>query len=156
MNIAVNIENIDRRNIYFYDQVENKVMADSIFVQSGFSNELFTLSGIYINTKFVVTRSDRYFKKHKYMLDIVANNTLIDSLIKIEKMILDNLDRPELTKIYKLKEQLTSLTLIVFEGSVASINSHHLGSHSFILKISGIWITENSCGITFKFFHVND
>ena len=90
------------------------------------------------------------------MLDIVANNTLIDSLIKIEKMILDNLDRPELTKIYKLKEQLIGATLVVFEGGVACTNSHQLGNHSFILKISGVWITENSCGITFKFFHVND
>lgn len=156
MNIAINVLNIDRRNIYFYEPVENKVMVDSEFVQCGYSNELFTLSGIYINTNFVVTRVDRYFKKHKYMLDINANNTIIDSLIKIEKMILENLDRPELTKIYKLKEQLIGSTLLVFEGNVAATNSNQLGDHSFILKISGVWITENSCGITFKFFHVND
>lgn len=156
MNVVINIEDINKRNIYFYDQVDNKVMSDSSFVQTGYSNTLFTLSGIYISTKFNVTRVDRYFKKHKYTLDNISNNCVIDNLIKIEKMILENIDRPDLVKVYKLKEQLASSTLLVFEGCVASTNSHQLGNHLFVLKISGVWITENSCGITFKFFHIND
>lgn len=156
MNVAINIDSIDKRNIIFYDPVENKVMVDSVFVQSGYSNELFTISGIYINTNFIVSRVDKYFKKHKYTIDISSNNTMIDNLIKIEKMILEILDRPELTKIYKLKEQMIGSSLTVFEGNSAPSNSNHLGEREFILKISGVWITENSCGITFKFFHIND
>jgi hypothetical protein len=71
-------------------------------------------------------------------------------------MILTNLDRPHLTKMYKLKEQLDSLSVLVFDGSDSLSHKHMAGKQTLMLKISGAWITENSCGITFKFFNIND
>ena len=156
MNVAVGSEMITKKNIFFYDEVENKVMPDSVFVQTGFSNKLFSLSGIYITTKFVVAHTDKYFKKYKYILNSAENVGQIDDLIKIEKMILSNLNRPHITKIYKLKEQLSSLSVLVFECSDALTINHLSGNRILMLKISGVWITENSCGITFKFFHINN
>ena len=156
MNVVVECDMINKKNIYFYDEVENKIMPDSLFIQTGFSNELFSLSGIYITTEFVVTNTDRYFKKYKYMLHPIGNAAQFDSLIKIEKMILTSIDRPQLTKIYRLKEQLSSLSIILFDGCDTLYNKHVTDRRSLMLKISGIWITDSNCGITFKFFHIND
>jgi len=155
MNVSVGSEMITNKNIFFYDEVENKVMPNSVFVQTGFSNELFSLSGIYITTNFAVARIDRYFKKYKYMLTPNENNCQIDTLIKIEKMILSNLDRPHLTKIYSLKQQLSSLSVLVFDSGNVHTIKHMTNECTMMLKISGVWINENSCGITFKFFHIN-
>ena len=156
MNVVVGCEMITKKNIYFYDEVENKVIPDSLFIQTGFSNDLFSLSGIYITTDFVVARTDRYFKKCKYILEPNENALQIESLIKIEQMILTNLDRPHLTKIYRLKEQLASLSVLVFDGCDDVLPHKHItAKRTLMLKISGVWITENSCGITFKFFHIN-
>ena len=156
MSIAINIDSIDSKNIYFYDEVENKVMENGIFIQTGYSNHLFSLSGIYINTIFNVNRVDKYFKKHKYALNADSNINMVMSLINLEKTILNSLDRHELSKTFKLKEQLTSSSILVFDNVVTAKNVCQLGFRSFVLKISGVWINDSSCGITFKFFHTND
>jgi hypothetical protein len=155
MNVTVNSEMITNENIFFYDEVENKVMHNSLFIQTGFSNELFSLSGIYIATNFDIAHIDRYFKKYKYILTPDENTCQIDNLIKIEKMILSNLDRPHLTKIYRLQQQLDTQSVLVFDCGDVSTIKHMTGRRSLMLKISGVWINENSCGITFKFFHIN-
>ena len=156
MNVAVGCELITENNIFFYDEVENKVIPDSLFIQTGFSNELFSLSGIYITAEIFVIHIDRYFKRCKYILAPNENAQQIANLIKIEKMMLANLDRPHLTKIYRLKDQLSSLSVLVFDGHEKMTNKDTPGKITLILKISGIWITDNNCGITFKFFHIND
>ena len=156
MNLVVNADSIHKRHIFFYEQVENKVMINSVFIQTGYSNELFSLSGVYINTEFYVNRTDKYFKKIRYMFESNENNEMINSLIKIERMILDNIDRPDLTKMYKLKEQLNSSSILVFENNESVKQVNNTGIRNFILKISGVWVSETSCGITFKFFQVND
>ena len=156
MNLVVNADSIHKRHIFFYEQVENKVMINSVFIQTGYSNELFSLSGVYINTEFYVNRTDKYFKKIRYMFETNENNEMINSLIKIERMILDNIDRPDLAKMYKLKEQLNSSSILVFENNESVKQVNITGFRNFILKISGVWVSETSCGITFKFFQVND
>ena len=156
MNLVVNADSIHKRHIFFYEQVENKVMINSVFIQTGYSNELFSLSGVYINTEFYVNRTDKYFKKIRYMFESNENNEMINRLIKIERMILDNIDRPDLTKMYKLKEQLNSSSILVFENNESVKQVTITGFRNFILKISGVWVSETSCGITFKFFQVND
>jgi len=156
MNLVINADSIHKRHIFFYEQVENKVMINSVFIQTGYSNELFSLSGVYINTEFYVNRTDKYFKKIRYMFETNENNEMINSLIKIERMILDNIDRPDLAKMYKLKEQLNSSSILVFENNESVKQVNNTGIRNFILKISGVWVSETSCGITFKFFQVND
>ena len=90
------------------------------------------------------------------MFETNENNEMINSLIKIERMILDNIDRPDLAKMYKLKEQLNSSSILVFENNETVKQVNTTGIRNFILKISGVWVSETSCGITFKFFQVND
>jgi len=156
MNVVIGGEMITKKNIFFYDEVDNKVVPDSLFVQTGFSNGLFSMSGIYINTFFTVMRSDKYFKKYKYILDPKINTTQIETLIKIEELILNSIDRPNLSKIYRLKDQLASLSILVFDCVDVLNNNHKSYDINLMLKISGVWITENDCGITFKFFHINN
>ena len=152
MNVCVEVGNINKRNVYLYDYTANKVIDNSTFVRTGYSNSLFTLNSIYLYTNFVIACVNKYFRKHRYIIEHSSNSVMIDKLIDIENMILNTIDRPELLKTYKLKEQLLSSNIIVFDGSELQCVVPQLKIQGFILKISGIWITDNSCGITFKFF----
>lgn len=154
MNVCVNVNDINTRNIYLYEHTKNKVLDNSIFIRTGYSNVLFTLNGIYLYTTFKIIGVNKYFRKHKYILDYCCNIELINKLTDIEIMILNTINRPELNKILNLKEQLVNSNIIVFDDSLEDNDDSQFKNKELILKISGIWITNNNCGITFKFFPI--
>ena len=62
------------------------------------------------------------------------------------------LNLKNLTPVYKLRDQLLSLHIRVFENDEYNTSTQEPGYYDFTLKISGIWQTGDSCGLTFKFF----
>ena len=152
MNVVLDIRDVHKRNLFYCDPVNNTVMDDSVFVRTGFTNELFTLNGVYLNCPLKVSKIDKYFHKYKYMFDYNSNMDLIDSLIKLEREIIGNFNIHGLVPIYKLRDQLLSLHIRVFENDESIFMPLESGEYSFTLKISGIWQTSESCGLTFKFF----
>lgn len=152
MNVVLDIENVDKGNLYYCEPVTNTVMDDSIFVRTGYTNELMTLNGIYINCPFSISKVDKYYYKYKYIFEYNQNMGLIDRLINIERMVIGCYNVHNLTPVYKLRDQLLSYHIRVFEtdGYIAPILEP--GDYNFTLKISGIWQTGDSCGLTFKFF----
>ena len=152
MNVVLSIRDLDKRNLYYCDPVNNTVMDDSVFIRTGYTNNLFTLNGIYLNCPLSVTKVDKYFHKYKYMFDYNSNMDLIDSLVKLERMIINNYNSNGLVPVYKLRDQLLSLHIRVFENDESVFVPLDSGNYAFTLKISGIWQTKDSCGLTFKFF----
>ena len=70
-------------------------------------------------------------------------------------MILNNLYINTIRKTCKLKEQLLHNSIRVFENIDSTPKSLVPGKYNFTLKISGIWVTQRECGLTFKFFSQN-
>lgn len=77
---------------------------------------------------------------------------LIDKLINIERIVIGCYNAKNLTPVYKLRDQLLSLHIRVFENDEYSTPTQESGYYDFTLKISGIWQTTDTCGLTFKFF----
>lgn len=152
MNVVLDVSDIQKRNLFYCDAVNNTVMDDSVFIRTGYTNELFTLNGIYINCPLQVNRVDKYFNKFKYMFDYNQNMDLIDALVNLERTIIGNYNSNRLVPVYKLRDQLLSLHIRVFENDDVGSAPLEPGDHSFTLKISGIWQSGDSCGLTFKFF----
>lgn len=152
MNVVLDIADVDRRNLYYCEPVTNTVMDVSVFFRTGYTDELITLNGLYINCPFGITKVDKYYHNHKYMFDYNPNMDLIDGLIKIERMIIGCHNVHNLIPVYKLRDQLLSLHIRVFENEEYITPTLEPGDYNFTLKISGIWQTGDSCGLTFKFF----
>lgn len=152
MNVVLDIANVQKRNIYYCEPVANTVMDDSIFVRTGYTNELMTLNGVYINCPFNIIKVDKYYHKYKYIFEYNQNIDLIDRLINIERMLIGSYNAKNLTPVYKLRDQLLSLHIRVFENDEYNTSTLDPGYHNFTLKISGIWQTGDTCGLTFKFF----
>jgi hypothetical protein len=72
----------------------------------------------------------------------------LDSLKKIEENILNKIDVKNKTPQYKIFEQLQS-------GNIKIFNDVHVKTNCvFTLKISGIWETQTSYGLTYKFIKI--
>ncbi len=152
MNIVIQPKSLKPGNIYFHDAVNNTVMEDSSFIRIGYSNIDCILNGLYIDISLAINRIDKYFHKYKYMFDYTANMECIDLLVNIEKMILDNININHVRPVYKLHDQFLHNSIRVFENIDSPPRSLLPGNYNFTLKISGIWVTDSECGLTFKFF----
>ena len=152
MNLVLDIGDVHRRNLFYCDPVNNTVMDDSVFVRTGYTNELFSLNGLYLNCPLRVNKVEKYFHKYKYMFEYNSNMELIDSLVKLEREIIANCNSNGLEPVYKLRDQLLSLHIRVFENDESVLIPLDSGVYTFTLKISGLWQTSQSCCLTFKFF----
>jgi hypothetical protein len=75
---------------------------------------------------------------------------MIERIKKIEENILKKIDIKHKIPQLKIYEQLQS-------GNIKIFNEVNIKSECiFILKISGIWETQNSYGITYKFIKNNE
>lgn len=130
MNIVLEKEQYNHNNLFFYDPVKNTVMDDSCFIRIIYSNEDLILNGIYLKIK----------------IDKNTYNSVLDFLDELEKQILSKYTS---MKIYskKLREQLAFL-----------LKKNQLVEDNYIqynLKISGIWETNSTIGLTFKFMFIH-
>jgi hypothetical protein len=100
------------------------------------------------------------FENDKIKFDrSTLNNSVFSKLIELEDHIL-NLIIDSKNKLYKLKEiyenQFFKFSLSDDNENINSYNYlKHLNNRTFIIKISGIWESKDSIGLTFKFIKVN-
>lgn len=150
MNVLLNLDDIQIHHIHFQESVKNTIIEGSDFIRIIYSNELFSLNGIYIDFELDTTHIEKYFNKYKYVLNKNSekNITIIMRLSQLEKEILEKVNISEnKCPIYKISEHLQSGNIKLFTETNLPAN----GTIKYLLKISGIWENETEYGITFKF-----
>tara|TARA_Y100000389_G_C17470212_1_gene529749 strand:+ start:5998 stop:6465 length:468 start_codon:yes stop_codon:yes gene_type:complete len=148
MNIITLPEDNYKFNIFYNEKVNNTVIENSHFIRINYSNELFTLTGLFLKINLNINDIEKYFNKFKYSYTLSLNKDIIDKLIKFEEDLLNIKELNNLKKNFKLKDQLLSMNVRTFDN-IPPIQKTNM--YSFLLKISGIWLTDTHCGLTFKF-----
>lgn len=148
MNIITLLEDNYKFNIFYNEKVNNTVIENSHFIRINYSNELFTLTGLFLKIDLNINNIEKYFNKFKYSYNLSLNKDIIDKLIKFEEDLLDIKELNNLKKTFNLKNQMLSMNIKTFDNITPHQNTD---MYSFLLKISGIWLTETQCGLTFKF-----
>ena len=154
MNIV--LDNIDEKCLFYYPPVKNTVMDNSIFTRLAYSNEIFSMNGIYLRVRLNIFKTESYFNKSKYYFNYSDNKDEIDKLARIEKIILDKSNIENVDILNKLYDQFMSKSIRVFNTEM--LNNENIEEKKkvdIIVKLSGIWNTERCCGLTFKFFDIN-
>jgi len=107
------------------------------------------LNGIYLLITLNDVTCEKYYSKYKCTFNVSNNKDTIDNLKTIEEEILK---KYKINKIpmYKINEQIKSGYIKIFSEIT---NKQQC---PFILKISGIWETQDEIGLTYKLFEVND
>lgn len=151
MKILLDINEITKYNIQYNEPINNIILKDSMFIRTGYSNNSFTTNDIYAGMEILVSNIDKYLNKYSYNFNYSKNYKLIDKIIQLEKNILDNIQMPDIHKKYKLREQLLGGVIHIFDLDDPISRCTTLRIHKFKLKISGIWISQTSMALTYKF-----
>ena len=132
--IAEEIDNIQFHNIFISESNKN----NNNFIKIFYSNNIVFLNSIYIRlhlTNLKISNNKINFE-HLYNSDKIKN---------IEYFILNNINIDK-KPVYKLTSILDNKNLKY---------SNEIKNY-YILKISGIWETQDSYGITFKILEYNN
>jgi hypothetical protein len=151
MFIVLDINEFNLNNIFYHEKVKNTVMDNSNFLRILYSNELFTLNGIFIKFSFTLNGIEKVFNKYKCSFDnkILENQHIISKLKTIEHHILKRYHFENKTPIYRITEQLNNNYLKIFN------EQSHGKENEFILKIYGIWESDYEYGVTYKFIAIS-
>jgi hypothetical protein len=159
MNFAVDIQHLLTNNILLLESNPNIVISGS-FTKVNYITEWFTMNGLYI--MFPVEPLDisgMGTKLHlKYNPYTPYNASMIQELIKLEHKLLDMYiytRNANLTKHISLSRQLQMGNIKVYKEMTAGIiapppSGFHI--KSYMIKVSGIWESNDECGITYKLF----
>jgi hypothetical protein len=145
MNILINNKLFNINDVFFQESVKNTIMNESSFTRILYSNNIFILNGIHLLINLKIDKIEKYYHKYICHFNINSNNEIIDTIINIERKILNKYNTK---KVYNLNigQQLMSSNIKILDDdiSIGDIRDE------FILKLSGIWENEKEYGITYK------
>lgn len=139
-------------HIFFCDPIKNNIMSDGNFIRILYSTNNITLNGVYLLIQLKDISCDKYYNKYKCNFNINNHKDLIEEIKQLEETILHKFKTTFYNKQpeFKIYEQLKNGFIKIFQEIPAK------PVHDFILKISGLWETQISYGLTYKFIKVND
>lgn len=143
------INQYNNDNVYFCDPIKNNIMNDGSFFRILYSTNNVVFNGIYLLLQFNEINVEKYYNKYKCSFNIHINKELIDNIKDIETCILQKINIKNKTAQYKINDQLKSGCIKLFNDLIPKNNN------LFILKISGVWETQTSYGVTYKFIKAN-
>jgi len=150
MNVVDTIENFDINRIYFTDSQNNMVIDDGSFSKILVSYDDMVMNGIFLQCHFNNTIVDKLeFNKYRISWDEKYNQEILYKLKQIEIAILEK---------YKNHKQLPMSSTFINNRSIRVFSEmDKLKSHNnFLLRISGVWETRESFGITYKFLELSN
>lgn len=148
MNLVKMIEQFNGNNLFFCEPIKNNIMIDGRFIRILYSTQNVVLNGIYLLVNLYNVTCENYYNKYKCSFNILNHKDIIEKLKTIEEEILKKY-KSEKVPCYKIYEQLKGGYIKIFT------NVGNISYCRFTLKISGIWETQNSYGLTYKFIKIN-
>tara|TARA_R110002072_G_scaffold235740_3_gene393468 strand:- start:136 stop:672 length:537 start_codon:yes stop_codon:yes gene_type:complete len=169
MNITINIYEFDLNNIYYLDPIKNTVIENSNFIRLLYSNNIVSLNGIYILLNFKNVSIINNNNKIRYCFEInnLDNINTITLIKNLENDLLKNSIIKNKRPFYKLKDQLNQGYIKIFNFLFMhdkylnsnldnDLNFNLDNNENFILKISGIWESDNDFGLTYKILKIKN
>jgi hypothetical protein len=142
MILVTDVNQFNKFNLFFSEPIKNNLLHDGLFIRIISSSDNLTLNGIYLLFNLYETVCEKYFNKYRLSFNIKKNEDIIKTLQQIEEQIL-NLYKCSKHRQFKISDQLSLSHLKLFNPC---------NNNQLLLKISGIWETQFSYGITYKFY----
>tara|TARA_B100000073_G_C23701763_1_gene560643 strand:+ start:413 stop:898 length:486 start_codon:yes stop_codon:yes gene_type:complete len=148
MNVILSLSQYDIDSIYFYESIDNNIIKDGEFIKLYYSNDFFSMNGLYLNITQNNYKYESYFQNpEKYVVNVQFNNYVSDKLKTIEQKILEKINISNAPS-YRLNDQIDNKSIKLY--------SKNNTFTSILLKISGIWKVNETYGITYKFIPICD
>jgi len=158
MYISIGLNEFDPHHIIISEKTKNNIMIGSDFHRLIYSDNNLSANGLFIHFNLKNINIEKYFNKVKCIFESSSSNKMVISSIKsIEKMILNKFKNIQNKNIScRIQEQLLNGYMKLYGNDNIKYGRHH--SIDFLLKISGIWVSNqtNDFGLTFRFFIINN
>tara|TARA_Y100001937_G_C7009078_1_gene280084 strand:- start:237 stop:695 length:459 start_codon:yes stop_codon:yes gene_type:complete len=151
MNIVLELNEFNENNIFLNKPVPNTVIENSNFCRVTYSNHLFSLNGVNLKIFIETESKERFYNKYKCSFNVSKNQNIINELAQIETNILRRTNFKNKNPVFKIKKQLECGNIKLFSDL-----SETKMSNNYIIKLSGVWVTETEYGITYKFVDLVD
>ena len=151
MNIIYKLDHVDTTGVYFSDKKKNMLMEGS-FTKLLYSDEHITTIGLYLQCPFKSHAKSILSNKCFLTMKPNENVDIVQKIKNIESFLMTYyVQYTQTTKrpTYLLSEKMDSGNIKYY----SKLNNIHKNYH-IILKISGIWESDEECGITFKFIQM--
>jgi hypothetical protein len=145
MNIVKRIDQYDEKKIFLCEPIKNNVMNEGNFIRILYSTHNLVFNGIYLLITLNDITCEKYYTKYKCGFNILLHKEIIDNIKNIEENLLKKSEISNKLPQFKIYEQLKNGNIKIFND----IGNNSV--YSFVLKISGIWETNNNYGLTYKF-----
>jgi len=151
MYISLNTNQYDMNNVIISEKTKNNIMTNGDFYRLYYSTEDIILNGLHISFELKNISIEKYFNKIKCIFDNNGyNNNTVFLLKNIEKRLLERYRGINRECVYRIGEQLENKFIKIFDDNYINIKRYK--SIKFVLKVSGIWSSQNEFGLTFRFF----
>ena len=151
MNILLHQSQFNYNYIYFKEKIKNTVYNNSNFIRIYYSQRYFTMNCISLLIPLKNLKITRNGNKHIGHINKILNNDIIIFIKNIETYLLNICNIKNKEQVLSLQNQLDNKFIKIY-----NIDDEHSNQISNLhLKISGIWETNTSYGITYKFLAVN-
>ena len=145
MNLILDLNQYNQDNIYFNNTIKNNIIHNSLFSRIIYSTHLYTINGLNFLINLNNISIEQYYNKYKCNFKSAQNTNIIMYLSNIEQTILSKFNTLKIP-VYAIDEQLKTQSFKIFA------NNENITT--IILKISGIWETDNNYGLTYKFIGI--
>lgn len=150
------LETINYEAIILNEPVKNSVIQYNYFYKLLYSTNIVVLSSIFTIfelTNIIMDNDSVCFNKNN------TNFEVFNNLIALEEYLLKLLNSSK-TKVYRFKEIYDNKTFRVVYNETNEILENNVNTIStkknqFVLKVSGLWESKESIGLTFKFIIIN-
>jgi hypothetical protein len=154
--ICENLEDLNYEYIIINEPIKNSAVQYNYFYKLLYSTPIVSLTSIFA----IFELNNLYFENDKIKFDKTPlNNSVFNKLIELEEHVL-NLVRDAKNKLFKLRELYENqyFKYALSDDNENLNNYNHVNdiynNKTFTIKISGIWESKESIGLTFKFIKV--
>lgn len=161
MFLTINSKKFNIKNVFFDKPIINNILPNSNFVKLSYSTNLFTMNGIYIDINLDFISIKQSLHKLYFFYDIKKNMNNIQYINSIERDILlfashtiTILKYSRKKPIFNINNHLNLSFIKVNDKTDTECKNKTSTKYKIVLKISGIWITENEYGLIYKFIHL--
>jgi hypothetical protein len=148
MNFTIKLEDFTLKNACFLEPKKNMIM-DGSFTKINYLDQYFTMNSIFITVPLTIKAIDNNIKFDPYLS---TNYPIVQGLVNIESLLLQlytNTKQQHFKHNTLLAKQLFNGNMKINKDDTRNVNS---AKKTYIIKISGIWESDNEIGITYKLF----
>lgn len=143
--------NFDFKYIFLGNTINNRILENGKFTRIYYSTPLCSFNGIYtlLYIDDIIESNCNNSFNNKLMINVEKNCVLLNNIKQLEEKILSVVEIKNKTLTCNIYNEL-------MKGFLKLNYKNNIHNSQIMLKISGIWETEDSYGLSYKYYYLKE